>query len=404
MSNRILRSWPMLVVLAGAVLVAIVSQQQDPLPPLHPESTAADGTKALVDSLIEMGADVSTRANEPDDETSVALLLRDNLDDDEHEALHGWVADGGTLVLADAMSRLAPPVSGPAQGMMTESILTDDDCAIGALSAVTQIRPGDPSVLYTERADWVSCFGREGAASAGQATGNWLAAKTEGDGTIVAIGGPEVFINATLDDVDHPMLAASLLAPRPGTQVAFLRATESEDDLTGVIDLMPPSVIMMMIQLALAFGVFAWWRASRHGRVVTEPQPVELPSSEFVAATGRLWQQGRARQRTAEVMAVEVRRTLAERLGLPYDAPSEQIADALAARTSADRDEALATLTVPAPGDDNAMLRFIERLDHLRDTVLRPDAADAVPGASPGGSAGAPSLSSSTTTSPGGGS
>ena len=365
MIRRAAKWWPLLIVLGGAVVLALVAQPADFQPPLHPDSTAADGTKALIDSLEELGADVEAHATEPSDSTQVAMLLRDQLDEPGRDALRDWVAEGGTLVLADPESELAPAVEGPAGSMLAPSRLTDDACPIMALADVTRIDPGDPSVLYADDPEWTGCFQPD----AGESTGNWLAARTHGDGTIVALGGPEVLTNGMIDAADHSMLAAALLAPGSGTELAVLGGDASIAEPAGITDLIPQPVIIMLVQLAIAFCVFAWWRGSRHGRVMTEPQPVELPSSEFVAATGRLWHQSRARRRAADVMAADVRRTIAERLGLPHHASPEQLADALAARTGADRDEALATLTAPSPASDDAMLRHIERLDALRATI-----------------------------------
>src|SRR5699024_8031880 len=159
--------WPLLIALAGAVVIVLITQQDDPMPPLHPESTAADGTKALVDTLEELDVQVSAGTSRADADVAAALLLRDVLEDDGRDALEDSSAQSGTSVLTDANSASAPPVDRPARGLLSSATITDGACALTALAGVTDVEPGDPSMLYADEPDWTGCFGREGDADAG---------------------------------------------------------------------------------------------------------------------------------------------------------------------------------------------------------------------------------------------
>ncbi|CAN5844613.1 DUF4350 domain-containing protein [soil metagenome] len=362
--ERLRTALPIVLLVAGIVVAALVAGPPGQSgPPLDPASTAADGTRALVDSLRGLGAEVELDSSLPGARADVALLLTDNLDDDRREELRAWVRDGGVLVTGDSFSPLTPEVAGPAVTGFVSTGLERGDCALAALDDVDEVEPGQSSVAYEAPTGSTGCFGVDG--------GTWLVAVEEGAGTIVALGGPEVLVNDRLAAADHPQLAAALLAPRAGTRVAFLRPPRPGEGEATLADLLPDRVRFALLQLAVAFVVLAWWRARRLGRVVAEPQPVELPGSELVTAVGNLLQHTGARGRAAGVLRDDVRRTLAERLGLPQTTPPEQVAAAVAARTGTDRDETLALLTSTEPVDDAALVRLAQAAERLRLTALR---------------------------------
>src|SRR3546814_8139145 len=85
------------------------------------------------------------------------------------------------------------------------------------------------------------------------------------------------------------MLAAPLLAPEPATTVRFLDPpVPAGGGDESLIDLIPPGVERALLQLGVAFVLYAVWRAIRLGRPVREDQPVRIAGSELVAAVGRL--------------------------------------------------------------------------------------------------------------------
>ena len=92
-----------------------------------------------------------------------------------------------------------------------------------------------------------------------------------------------------------------------------------------------PGVRLALWQLVVAFVLLALWRARRLGRPVAEPQPVQLPGAELVVAVGNLLQRAKGRGQAAGLLTDDLRRSLAERLGLPPSAPADQVADAVAA-------------------------------------------------------------------------
>ena len=166
---------------------------------------------------------------------------------------------------------------------------------------------------------------------------------------MVRLGGASVLVNQELGKADNAVLLASLLVPAEGTTVQVLRPPPPGGGDAGLTDLIAPRVKLALWQLVVAFVLLALWRARRLGRPVPEPQPVQLPGSELVVAVGNLLQRARGRGQAAGLLTDDLRRSLAERLGLPPSAPADQVADAAAARTGIPRERVLRRSPGPPP-------------------------------------------------------
>jgi Domain of unknown function (DUF4350) len=359
-SRSIRGALPWLAVVVALLLVVVVGgRRQDQGVPLDPTSPGPLGTKALVEVLRGLGARVSVAADPPAAGTATALLLSDDLDPARREALLAWVRQGGTLVVADPGSGVtdAEVVGSTRIGLLDAEL--ERRCDLPALRDVGRVAaPG--GVVLAVPAGGRGCFPR--------GRGAWLVTQPLGVGTVVRLGGAGALTNEQLGKADNGLLAASLLAPGPGTAVRVLRPPLPGEGPRGLADLVAPRVKLALAQLAVAFLVLALWRARRLGRPVAEPQPVQLPGSELVVAVGSLLQRARGRAQAAGLLADDLRRDLAERLGLPPSAPPEQVADAAAAR-GLDRRRALAALQPAAPRDEAELVALSQSVDAIRREV-----------------------------------
>lgn len=358
------RAWLPYAVLGVVVLgLALAgSGQEDTGEPLDPASPGPLGTKAVVDVLREVGADVRVDPGVPGEDVDTALLLVDRLDDDERARLLDWVRAGGVLVVADAGSTLQPDaVATTSLAVVQASIARACDLpAVGDVARVSA--PGGTVHEVPEGAD--GCFDRN--------DGSWLVARDEGEGAVVTLGGAGALTNEELGEADNGLLAVVLLAPGGDETVAVLPppAGAAGGGQRGLVDLIPGAVRAAFLQLLLAFLVLAAWRARRLGRPVLEPAPVEVAGSELVVATGNLFQTARAGGHAAAILRADARRRLAERLGLAPGAPPELVADAAAARTGADRDEVLALLTGPGDVDEAGLVTLAQAVESVRRASL----------------------------------
>jgi hypothetical protein len=378
-SSGVGRALPWLAVVVGlAVVVAVGGRRADEGNPLDPGSPGPLGTKGLVEVLRELGGRVVVSAGQPGAGTDVALLLSDDLTADRRRGLLDWVGRGGTLVVADPGS----DVTSVEQVGTTRIGLLDAEleprCAEPALADVRRVAapggivfklpedrpgPGDGRGGPAGTAGARACFPRN--------RGAWLLIQPLGSGTVVRLGGASVLVNQELGRADNAVLLASLLVPVEGTSLQVLQPPLPGGGDAGLGDLIAPRVRLALWQLVVAFVLLALWRARRLGRPVAEPQPVQLPGAELVVAVGNLLQRAKGRGQAAGLLTDDLRRSLAERLGMPPSAPADQVADAVAARTGIPRERVLRTLAKATPRDEAELVALSQAVDTIRREVTR---------------------------------
>lgn len=353
-----------LALVALVVVVALVGgRPPEDGEPLSPDGTGPLGTKGLVLLLDELGAQVAITAGVPESDVDVAFLLQDQLDDATREELRQWVLGGGTLVVADPSSPFTPIPSGSTEpfGGLATSTIPPGDCTIDALAGVGRVDPRGGLAYELEGATG-HCYGDE--------DGAFVVATASGRGTVVAVGGTGMFTNESLGDFDNAVLAGALLAPSPGGTVAFVEppAPGSGDDTLG--DLVAPGVKAALLQLAVAFVIYALWRARRLGLPIDEPQPVQIAGSELVGAVGELLQQTRSPDRAAAVLRDDLRRGLCAHLGLAVDASPDVVATVTARRTGADADAVFAALAGAPVTTDHDLVALAQDIESIRKELL----------------------------------
>jgi hypothetical protein len=183
------------------------------------------------------------------------------------------------------------------------------------------------------------------------------------------VGGPAAFVNSVIGNEDNAVLAGALLAPRDGTRVAFLRPPPPGGGQASLGDLVDDGVKAGLLQLVLAFGLYALWRARRLGKPVREPQPVDLPASELVLAVGHLLEKAGRAEEAGRLLGDDLRRALADRLGLGPDAPAAEVAAVAADRTGIPAARVLAALAPPPLTGPDALVALAGAADSIRQEV-----------------------------------
>jgi Domain of unknown function (DUF4350) len=360
------------VVLGVALVVAVAGRGAEEGNPLDPASPGPLGTKGLVEVLRGLGGRVTVSAGQPGTGTDTALLLSDDLTPQRRQGLLDWVRRGGTLVVADPSSGVTrvEPAGSTRFGLLDAEI--ERRCAVPALRDAERVAaPGGVVFEIPEgqgapgnRPDATqACFPRN--------DGAWLLVQPLGGGTVVRLGGASALVNQELGEADNAILLASLLVPVEGTAVQVLQPPLPGGGTAGLGDLIAPRVRLALWQLVLAFVLLALWRARRLGRPVAEPQPVQLPGAELVVAVGNLLQRAKGRGQAAGLLTDDLRRSLAERLGLPPSTPADQVADTVAERTGIPRERVLRTLTRTTPGDEAELVALSQAADTIRREVTR---------------------------------
>jgi hypothetical protein len=342
-------------------------------PALSPTSDDRLGTSALVALAGELGADVQVADRLPDlaadQAPDIVLLLQDLLDEDQTAVVQNFVDAGGTLVVTDPASSFSPERAGvfDRTSDLGAPARLRQDCEIDPLAGidVDGIRPRHGGVLYRPPLGSDSCIDdTDGSA--------YLVATGEGGGTVVAFGGAGVLVNSALAEGENAPVAAALLAPQPGTRLVVLEPGPLATPGGGrsLVELVAPGVKAALIQLALAFGVYALWRARRLGRPVHEPQPVAVAGSELVAATGSMLDRTRSPHHAAELLRRDLRAFLCDRLGVPRQADLRVLTAVTAERTGLD-ESMLSWALGPDPVLEDAQLVALARtIDRIREEVL----------------------------------
>lgn len=374
--SRSARPWLVTAALAAVVVVAVlaIGGRRGGVP-LDPRSDDRLGTSALVALARELGADVAIGDRLPDlsdgpagDAPDVVVLFVDLLDDEARRALDGWVGAGGRLIVTDPASLYAPVSVAGFDAIDELPRGLAGRCEIDALAGidVVAIEPRNGGTLYDAGSRWRTCVDDGWG-------GSYIAAREQGEGTVVVVGGTGLVVNEALAEGENAPVVAALVSPRAGTDVLVLEPTAIAGGGGGgrtVGELVPSGVWRALAQLALAFALYALWRARRLGRPVPEPQPVAVAGSELVLAVGNLLDRSRRPAVAAELLRADLRRFLGDHLGLPPGSPPDVLAAVAADRTGADEAALRRALDTARVTDDDDLLALAHTIDDIRREVL----------------------------------
>lgn len=346
--------------------------------PYDPESTGSTGARALVLLLESFGADVDTTSNLPGPDTDVAFMFSDVIAEGDQAQVDDWVEDGGVLVVADPYSSWTNPLAsgGPADFGLQAEVFETGDCDIDSLRDLEGVETGGFAETFEAPVDARRCFTDS---DLGTLPGAFVVEQELGRGRIVSVGSPAPFVNELLDERDNAALATGLLLdPAVGgvgggdvVEISLLQyGGAAVDNDQSLSDSMGTGAKIALVQLGVAFLVYAWHRARRVGRPIVEPQPVSLAGSELVSAVGQLLQQSDDPDRSARALRADLRRRLGERFGLGPTAPPEVIAAVVAERTGSDRDHLLSLLGTRPVTTDRELVQLASDIDDLRKEIL----------------------------------
>lgn len=362
------------VILAGIVLAALQSGPRYGY--LDPESPGKDGSRALVRiteqrettvQVVHTVADATQRLRSAPDALLVVTRGERLLDTDLPVLAQ---APGDRILVEptpDMLAALAPGVQ--RTGRAGDARLSPD-CGLRAATLAGTAEIGGRT--YTAPPGATKCYLDDGRAA--------LIQLRLGKRTVTVLGSGRPFTNERLEAQGNAALGMSLLMAKPNVVWLFPDAPppgSTGDKSPG--ELLPPSVLPVIAQLAIATVLVALWRVRRLGRVVTEPLPVVVRSAETVEGRARLYRARRARDRAAAALRAGTLERLTPLLGLSRSVVQRSIAgdtvrqveivSAIAARTGADPDTIGWALYGPPPGEDTELIRLADHLDEIEGRV-----------------------------------
>ncbi|MGD9485280.1 DUF4350 domain-containing protein [Streptomyces sp. TRM70308] len=393
-SRGVLIALTILLLTAAAVALIRSGEQHGAL---DPRSADRNGSRAVAELLRDRGVHVTvatttaeaTRA--VDAETTVLVARPELLGADQRDRLHAALSGGaGRTVLlapgAQVVPDLAPDVVAVRPTPTTDALAPrcDADYArragtarLGGVGYRAETADGSPPVD--------ACYPSDGLPTL-------LRVPTAAGDTVIT-GTAEFLHNEHLDEQGNASLALQLLGSHDRLVWYLPTPTDPAADREGdqgLADLLPDGWLFGSLQLAIALGLAALWRARRLGPLVPERLPVTVPAAEATEGRARLYRQANARDHAAAALRSATRGRLAPALGLPSAlADSEDaVLPALARYAGADSSATRALLFGPAPTDDAALVRLADDLDRLEQQIApagRPPGhgrTDAPPGTS----------------------
>ncbi|MFD8425071.1 DUF4350 domain-containing protein [Streptomyces sp. NPDC059466] len=367
-----------LILLAAAVAIAAIrSGAQHGR--LDPRSADPYGSRATAELLGERG--VSTRVVTTLDEaraaagpdTTLLVTAPDLLTDGQQTDLHRATANsGGRTILiapdAPSLGTLAPGVT--ADPAISFDSTLSPDCDLPAARRAGSADTGGIRYTTTDL-DADSCYPSDGLPTLLRIPA------ASGNGDTVVLGAPDVLYNTRLDKQGNASLALQLLGSRPHLvwYLPSLSDTSATDaGRKSFLDLLPSGWLWGTLQLFIAAGLAAFWRARRLGPLVPERLPVAIRASETVEGRARLYRKANARDRAAGALRSTTRTRLAPLVGVsPAQAHApEALLPALSAQLPGDGQSSLHSLLFgPPPRDDAALVSLADQLDALEREVRR---------------------------------
>ncbi|MEN6644058.1 MAG: DUF4350 domain-containing protein [Armatimonadia bacterium] len=328
-----------LIAVFTAVALLMPKSEYDPVRDHSVTRTNEWGTKALADLARENGLQVTPWEQRLSALQGQRLLLVLNptyeVKEKDLRAALGWVAEGGTLVVA-------PDLDDPGDVKPDEELLT----GLGLVSVYvpakdTAVAPVAKDPILRDVAKVQVTAGVRLKAVPGGAVRQWQALMEDrrgaavmvtrhGKGTIYALCDANILANGYLTEADNVILASNILWQYGQQGVYFDEFLHNPMALREENEPLDPSTAIWAAVLAgIALLLFLLSRGSRFGAAVPLVTPPRRSALEFVGALAELYRRAEARGAVVEILNHSFRRRLGQIAGVSPELPPAALATAL---------------------------------------------------------------------------
>jgi hypothetical protein len=353
-----------LVVIVGVSTVAALLTASRSGARMDPESTSPDGAHAIVTLLKDHGVDVVPA---DDIATVVRSARRDSLlvvaptayliDDAGLQQLNGLPGD---LLLVEPLSAIRESLAPEVRTASGSSFGGEPNCDLreATRAGSTELDPSATFEAVAGGPPLTRCY--DGA----------LVRYTADGRTITVVGTADFMTNSGLLHDGNAALAMNLAGERPRVIWYTPKRIEGETgSATSIMDLIPPRVGWIVLQLCLVVVFVALWRSRRIGPLVAEDLPVVVRASETVEGRGRLYRSRRARDRAAPALRTAALQRILPRLGLGPQSDPASVVETVAQRIGHDQTAVAYALFGPDPIDDAELVALSRLLDDIERQV-----------------------------------
>ncbi|GAA1849423.1 DUF4350 domain-containing protein [Brevibacterium marinum] len=352
------------VILITVIATMLMTSDREAEDPLHYDSTARDGTKAMVETLRSHGVDVTTTedydtAHEASGQPDTTLLIPTNAD-----LLTQGDIDGIRSELAASDNRLTLIDPGYALQGFTERITVNDsisplatpdevsqpDCDVPAAQAAGPVEAGDTE--YAEARKGIdgleACYPLAGPGVApvdggqvtpGSAHGQ-LITDEGGEGRedfpITVLGNADWATNSGIDEEGHAALVLSQLSQTDNLVVYYPTGTDELEPAPSTIDFVPSWFIAGALWLVPCLAILLLILGRRFGPLAVERLPVIVPAVETVHGRAALAARSHDRTGALHTLRTGALLRIAKRLALGPEAGPRDIIAGISATTGRD--------------------------------------------------------------------
>ena len=349
------------VILVTVIALVLLTGDEETDEPLHYDSTARTGTKALVETLRDHDVDVTTSEDQQSARTAAArpdttLLIPTNTD-----ALSPGDIAGLQYALRTHGNRLVLVDPGPSVAQFTDRITVNDNlspladpdattppaCDSPIARGAGAVTTGDVEYAETKKGTGgiTACYPFAGPGvdeiddaevAPGSARGQFV---TDSGGSVplTVLGNPEWVTNEHIDEEGNASLALSQLSQTQNV-VVYYPTFDGADQQSppSTIDFVPGWFLAGVLWLIPCVLVLLLVIGRRFGPLAVERLPVIVPAVETVHGRAALSSRSHDRDGALHTLRTGALLRIAKRLSLGPDARTPDIITRIAATTGAD--------------------------------------------------------------------
>lgn len=377
--------WLLLLVFGAIVTLTVQLISTEDTERYGLENTDLDGYAALARTLEDQGVELhrtysgaaaSTQLEETPEAAVVVLHTSLHLPSDETveelaEHAQGspviWISPDAMLLaqLGDEHAEVLPigedPQATSSQAMLLEA---GEDCAAGAALTAGPIETTG-EVFRTDLSQGGGCF----PLSPQHPEAGSALVETE-QGTL--FGAPDAFTNREIVEQGHAALALQMLGQREDLVWYTPSGADGAGDgqWASPTELLPGWAIPLTVWMLVCGLLLMLVQGRRHGPVITEPLPVEVPSSEAAEGRARMYQNADAVHASARALRAAALLRLARTLRLGASPAEVVIIEAAARHTGRSVPETQQILDITHIRRNTDLVRFGQQLADFEDDLL----------------------------------
>lgn len=385
------------VILITVIATMLMTSDRDSEPPLHYDSTAREGTKAMVETLRGHGVEVTTTedfdtAHKASGQPDTTLLIPTKAD-----LLSQGDIDGFQSQLAANDNRLALIDPGYSVQEFTDRITVDDsisplatpdkisqpDCEVPAAQAAGGVETGDGEYAEARKGTkgLTTCYPFTGPGVAqieggevtpGSAHGQLIVDEGgggKGDFPVTILGNPDWVTNAGIDEEGHASLVLSQLSQTDHLVVYYPAETGESESAPTTLDYVPSWFIAGALWLVPCVLILLLILGRRFGPLAVERLPVIVPAVETVHGRAALAARSHDRTGALHTLRTGALLRIAKRLALGPEAGPRDIIAGIANATGRDPAQVDSVFSSAVPRTDSDLANIVHQLTLIESEI-----------------------------------